>query len=57
MFGDPDRFLISLRDSAWIVPGRPDQSTLINYLATSNGADATLLTLAIVSLYVAQISF
>jgi hypothetical protein len=37
LFGEPDMFVTQMAKSPWIVPGRPDESKLLNHLTTFNG--------------------
>jgi len=37
LFGEPDMFVQQMAKSPWIVPGRPDESKLLNHLTTFNG--------------------
>lgn len=37
LFADPSAFLATLSSSAWVVPGHPEDSALLDYLATPSG--------------------
>jgi len=37
LFGEPDMFVEQMTKSPWIVPGKPDESKLLNHLTTFNG--------------------
>jgi hypothetical protein len=37
LFEEPDIFIAQLANSPWVVPGKPDESRLLNYLTTFDG--------------------